>query len=267
MVPESHEIMLPSSTELKEYLQSQEFQIEVHEPLKARYEVDLHINKDDQAETDSSIERLLLTYTRNNAGGLRDAIDFLISRLVAHGLDATTIKGAIPRPKSDSFEESLPFFDSKLLQHAPPPFVTDSPTKTSFGPEENSGVSIFERLRKPGSMSSISSFLDRRKHHTSSPGSFFRNGSSNGSKASLVSIESQNSAYRNPWNDSGVNLADDDQHSWPTKSEGSKFPFSGNGGDITPRYDLRTSVDSGTAVRPSTSSSTTGYPAPIGPPR
>nr|KAI9867462.1 MAG: hypothetical protein M1813_009020 [Trichoglossum hirsutum] len=267
MVPESHEIVLPSSTELKGYLQSQEFQSEVHEPLKARYEVDLHINKGDQVETDSSIERLLLTYTRNNAGGLKDAIDFLISRLVAHGLDATTIKGAIPRPKSDSFEESLPFFDSKLLQHAPPPLVTDSPTKPNFGPEENGGASIFEKLRKPGSMSSISSFLDRRKHHTSSPGSFFRNGSSNGSKASLVSIESQNSAYRNPWNDSGVNLAEDDQHSWSTKAEGGKFPFSSNGGDITPRHDLRTSVDSGTAVRPSTSSSSTGYPAPIGPPR
>src|SRR5436190_7832614 len=154
MVPESHEILFQSSEELREFFESPEFCNDVRRKLKEQYEVDVFVdaNMEHPASSEENVappeDRLVLGYTRNNAGGLRDAIDFLISRLVAHGLDATTIKGAIPRPKSDSFEESLPFFDSKLLQHAPPPLVTDSPTKASFGPEENSGVSIFEKLRK-----------------------------------------------------------------------------------------------------------------------
>jgi len=64
-------------------------------------------------------------------------------------------------------------------------------------------------------MSSISSFLERRKTQASTPtSSFFKNGSSNGSKASLTSIESTHSLYRerNPWTDSGVNLPDDEHY-------------------------------------------------------
>ncbi|KAI9798503.1 MAG: hypothetical protein M1833_004770 [Piccolia ochrophora] len=266
MVPESHEIVLPGSTELVDFLKSDEFKVEVQEKLKAQYEVDLHVNGHDKGgeNTDGPTESLLLTYTRNNAGGLKDAIDFLISRLVAHGIDATTIKGSIPRPKSDSFEDNLPFFDSKLLQHAPAPVVTESPTKATFV-EEVPERSIFDRLRKPGSMSSISSFLERRKNHSSSPASsFFKNGSSNASKASLVSIDSQSSAYRNPWNDSGVNLPEEEHPGWPSRHvDHSKFPFS-TPGDTTPKYDPRASIDSG---RPSTSHSLSGYPGPIGPPR
>ena len=169
-----------------------------------------------------------------------------------HGLDAATVEGAIPRPKSDSFEDSLPFFDSKLLQLAPPPPVatpttTDSPTRASFsglslastpttttapgtvdggGDASSDRGSIFAKLRKPGSISSLSSFLDRRKnnsgssnhhgaasngggggnHHSHSSLSLFKHASSNASKASLVSMESRDSGYRNPWTDSGVNL-------------------------------------------------------------
>ncbi|KAI9828239.1 MAG: hypothetical protein M1826_006065 [Phylliscum demangeonii] len=229
MVPESHEIILPSAPELRDFLLSDQFKGEVQEKLKAQYEVDLYVNRAGKGADKSGqpTESLLLTYTRNNAGGLQDAIDFLISRLVAHGLDATTIRGSIPRPKSDSFEDSLPFFDSKLLQHAPAPVVTESasatPTAAADDDSERS-ISIFDRLRKPGSLSSISSFLERRKNHpNSSPGSVFRHGSSNNSKASLVSIESQPSAYRQVWNgrnDSGVsvNLPDDGDHpaaAWP----------------------------------------------------
>jgi len=273
MVPESHEILLPSSSELREFLKSEEFNNDVREKLRAQYEVDLHVNKDTQSlenyqqtVNECTIEEtvsLLLTYTRNNAGGLKDAIDFLISRLVAHGLDATTVKGSIPRPKSDSFEDSLPFFDSKLLQHAPAPLATDSPTRSTFGDDASDRGSLFGKIRKPGSISSISSFLDRRKNQSGSPGSFFKHASSNASKASLVSMESRDSGYRNPWNDSGVNLPEDDGHGWPARFE-NKFPFGTNPGDTTPKHDPRASFDSG---RPSTSHSTSGYPAPIGPPR
>ncbi|KAI9684358.1 MAG: hypothetical protein M1829_002168 [Trizodia sp. TS-e1964] len=269
MVPESHEIVLPGSTELRGHLESDEFKQDILGKLKAQYEVDMHINKDAKTWEDPAnpTESLTLTYTRNNAGGLKDAIDFLTARLVTHGLDATTIKGAIPRPKSDSFEESLPFFNSKLLQNAPAPLTTESPTKPTFG-DEIAERSIFDKFRKPGSISSFSSFLERRRNNANSPASFFMNGSSNGSKASIASMESQSSAYRNPWNDSGVNLPEEDQSTWPPRHFGeNKFPL-GPGvimpGEMTPKYDTRASFDSG---RPSTSNSMSGYPGPIGPPR
>lgn len=266
MVPESHEIVLPALPRLKTYFQTTDFEFEVRQKLKSQYEVDLHVRDSNSIaeETTTSEERLLLSYTRNNAGGLKDAIDFMVSRLIGHGLDAATVKGAIPRPKSDSFEDSLPFFDSKLLQNAPAPLGTDSPTRSTFGDESSERGSLFDKLRKPGSISSISSFLDRRKNHSGSPASFFKHASSNASRASLVSIESRDSGYRNPWNDSGVNLPEDDGHStWPTRFE-NKFPFGTAPGDATPKHDPRASFDSG---RPSTSHSTSGYPAPIGPPR
>ena len=269
MVPESHELVLPATSELREFFKSADFESEVRQKLKHQYEVDILLRGDSKTVDESEVteERLLLAYTRNNAGGLKDAIDFLVSRLIPHGLDAATVKGAIPRPKSDSFEDSLPFFNSKLLQHAPAPFGTDSPTRSTFGDDASDRGSLFDKLRKPGSISSISSFLDRRKNQSSSPGSFFRQGSSNASRASLVSMESRDSGYRNPWNDSGVNLPEEESHNnWPlgpTRLE-NKFPFGVVPGDTTPKHDPRTSFDSG---RPSTSHSATGYPAPIGPPR
>src|SRR5271156_6758143 len=120
MVPESHEIAFENCDELSSFFQSPEFHIDLRQKLKDQYEVDAHTvnnlstlpqsaSASVERLVNSSEGRLVLTYTRNNAGGLKDAIDFLISRLVAHGLDATTVKGAIPRPKSDSFEDSLPF--------------------------------------------------------------------------------------------------------------------------------------------------------------
>ena len=286
MVPESHELLLPATSQLREFLKSGDYQTEVREKLKSQYEVDLNLRTDSKPAEDEgpSEERLLLAYTRNNAGGLKDAIDFLVSRLIPHGLDASTVKGAIPRPKSDSFEDSLPFFDSKLLHNATALLGTDSPTRSTFGDDASDRGSLFGKIRKPGSISSISSFLDRRKNQSSSPGSqtFFKQASSNASRASLVSMESRDSGYRNPWNDSGVNLPEDETvntNGWPlrfdNKSQGSlnKLSFAhmnGNGhsvgapGDTTPRHDPRASFDSG---RPSTSHSTNGYPVPIGPPR
>ncbi|CAG9948734.1 unnamed protein product, partial [Clonostachys rosea f. rosea IK726] len=206
-------------------------------------------------------------FTRNNAGGLRDAVDFLMSQFTNSGLDITVVKGSLPRPQSDSFEDSLQYFDSKLLQHAPS-VSSDSPVKAAFGDEiarERSG--ILDRLRKPGSMTSISSFLDRRKNSSRSPNGNFFKGSSNVSKSSLISIESARSfnADRNPWNDSGVNLPDDD-NPWaprPLGNHGDNKLAIPIPGDATPRHHTRISGDSG---RPSTSHSmNSGYPGSLGP--
>jgi hypothetical protein len=285
MVPDNHELVLSSTPKLVEFLNSEEFRNDLVHKLKAQYVVDVQVKQDtpEESEDDGPTVTLMWSFTRNNAGGIRDAIDFLHSRLIAAGIEITTIRGSIPRPKSDSFEESLQYFDSKLLQHAPAPVASDSPTKASFGEEvARERSTIFDKLRKPGSMSSISSFLDRRKNSSHSPASsFFKNGSSNVSKSSLISIESTRSfngslnADRNPWNDSGVNLPDDENTQWPTRhfangSNGSnehKVSFAAplHPGDTTPKHSMRGSTDSG---RPSTSHSlNSGYPGPIGPPR
>ena len=305
MVPESHEIVLPVSKELSQFLKSEQFHAEVQQKLMAQYEVELQVKGDGYSPAagdrpSGPSQSLLLVYTRNNAGGLKDAIDFLVARLVAHGLDASTVKASIPRPKSDSFEDNLPFFDSKLLQNAPAPVVTESPTKAT-GADEHSERSIFDRLRKPGGMSTLSSFIERRRNPPSQSGSIFRNGSNNCSKTSLISVESYASSYRNPWNDSAVNLPEDELHGvnggWPSRDQlqhgynnnnNNKMTSpTGTVGDSTPRYDVRASIDSG---RPSTSHSMGGVlggypgfnsvsgaggmgpgtgpaPGPIGPPR
>jgi hypothetical protein len=215
MVPETHEIEFPSSDKLRSYLTSDEFKNEHAQKLKDQYVVEVAVHeprKEFQGGKDVMVERLVLNYTRNNAGGLKDAIDFLLLPLISRGLEANEVKGSIPRPKSDSFEDNMPFFESKLLQRAEPPVSTESPTRSTFGngAEEGTSRSIFDRLRKPGSMSSFSSFIDRRrKNGSNSPGSLFMHASNNASKASLVSMESRDSGYRNPWNDSGIDLEHD----------------------------------------------------------
>jgi hypothetical protein len=284
MVPESHEIAFQKSAELETFFTGPEYFNELRQKLRSQYEVDVHANPQLSSlpkSATASVERivgpsegrLVLTYTRNNAGGLKDAIDYLISQLVPHGLDATTVKGAIPRPKSDSFEDSLPFFDSKLLQNAPS-LHSDSPTRANFTEGDtpvSERASLFDRLRKPGSISSFSSFMSR-KNQNNSPGTFFKHASSNASKASLISMESRESGYRNFWNDSGVNLPEEDiagssaSGGWPSRFHGDKFPFGTNSisvsGDRTPKHEPRASFDSG---RPPTSHSFSSYPAPIGP--
>ena len=279
MVPDNHELVLGSSPELVEFFDSEDFKAGLAPKLKSQYVVDVEVKQDEteRTEDDGPTVTLLLTFTRNNAGGIRDAIDFVTANIASAGVETQIVKGLIARPKSDSFEDSLPHFATKLLQHAPAPISTDSPTKTSFGDDvARERSTIFDKLRKPGSMSSISSFLDRRKNSSQSPGgSFFKNGSSNVSKSSLISIESTRSfnADRNPWNDSGVNLPDNEPSSpWPHhfgNGNGAgaehKIPQLSHPGDVTPRHTVRASTDSG---RPSTSHSTnSGYPGPIGPPR
>lgn len=273
MVPETHELVLTRTPSLVKFLESPGFVNDLVGRLKSHHEVTLevHENSEEKTEDGGRTMTLLWKLTRNNAGGLRDAIDFLQAQFAAAGVEAVVVKGAIPRPKSDSFEDSLQYFDSKLLQHAPTVVATDSPTKPGFAEEtaQQRTPTLFDKLRKP---SQLLSSLDRRKNSSHSVNTLFK-GSSNVSKSSLISIESTRSfnADRNPWNDSGVNLPDDDGNIWGGRHFGNGFdskltPSSithGGGGDVTPRHGTRASGDSG---RPSTSHSTnSGYPGPLGP--
>ncbi|EME47757.1 hypothetical protein DOTSEDRAFT_69640 [Dothistroma septosporum NZE10] len=258
MVPESHEIEFPSTDELRSFVKSDEFVHDTTRKLKDQYVVEVTAGEPRTEKQDDKLvtmERLNLNYTRNNAGGLKDAIDFLLMPFIARGLDAAAVKGAIPRPKSDSFEDNMPYFESKLLQRAEAPLSAESPTRTTFNGDDSSSRSIFDKLRKPGSMSSFTSFMERRrKNGSNSPASLFMHASSNASKASLASMESRDSGYRNPWNDSGIDLDHDQQNghnhanSWgsfggssrPHTSSNSlsgafetKFPFGANGNAST----------------------------------
>lgn len=269
MVPDKHEVVLEHSEPLVKFLQSPEFLQDIVPKLKSQHEVQVsvHENTEDRAADAAPTVTLLWAFTRNNAGGLRDAMDFLHSQFATAGIEPVVIKGAIPRPRSDTFEEALQYFDSKILQHVAAPVATDAPATPTFGEDlVRERSNIFDRLRKPGSMSL--SFLDRRKNSSHSATNSFFKGSANVSKTSLISIESSRSfnADRNPWNDSGVNLPDDDNNPW-----GTSRVFEPNGlihklaipmaGDSTPRHGTRHSGDSG---RPSTSHSTnSGYPGPL----
>lgn len=260
MVPDTHDIAFPSSEHLSRFLRSPEFQREHAQKLKDQYVVEVALQQPRSELRDGqevTIERLELSYTRNNAGGLRDAVDFLLLPLMAYGLEADNVVGNIPRPKSDSFEDNMLFFESKLLQRAEPPVTSESPSRATFGEEGNSR-SLFDKLRKPGSISSFSSFIERRrKNGTDSPGSLFMHASNNASKASLVSMESRDSGLRNAWNDSGIEIDDNSvpghhnglSNSWasfggsasrPNTSSNSlsgpfesKFPFGANGNAST----------------------------------
>ena len=246
MVPEEHELAVPSNPQLRAFYATNEFENEVRARLKAQYEVNLLLPGQEPSENEEE-DVMILAYTRNNAGGLKDAIEFLVSCLVPQGLDAESVKGAIPRPKSDMFEETLPFFDSKLLQRTHPTNgSTDSPTRSTFAADEiTDRGSFLDKLRRPGSMTSLLSFTDRRKNHSASSTSLFKHASSNASKASLVSMESRDSGYRNPWNDSGINLvpgniiADDDStygsNGWPSRFDMKPF-HSALPGDSTPKH-------------------------------
>ena len=200
MVPETHELEFQTSEELSMFVRSHEFLLETAQKLRDQYEVDVSLGEPKSGmhgDKEIVVEKLLLSYTRNNAGGLKDAIDFLLLPFISRGLEASEIKGAIPRPKSDSFEDNMPFFESKLLQRAEAPLSTESPTRANFA-EDGQQRSFFDKLRKPGSMSSFSSFLDRRRNGSNSPGSLFKHASSNASKASLVSMESLYSSMTPP---------------------------------------------------------------------
>ena len=287
MVSESHELSFTASPELKTYLTSEECKKDLIEKMRVQFPISLQFFADgqlyDQPPADSSDSfSIVFKYTRNNHGSVKDAIDFLVGRLVSHGLDAVTVKGIMPRPKSDSFEDSLPFFEAKLLHRADQSVGTDSPTRSHFGDADTDQPGLLTKIRKGASVTSF--FSDVRSKRSKSPGSLFRHASSNASKASLISLESTGSGFRHPWNDSGINLPEEEHH-------GPMLPHSNNGwsaatahsqyvphskpsfvpnpltpGDATPtsRFGPRASFDSG---RPSTSHSFQGYPGPIGPPR
>ncbi|PHH54160.1 hypothetical protein CFIMG_002103RA [Ceratocystis fimbriata CBS 114723] len=298
MVPDFHEMVLEKNESLSEFLDSAQFSQTLVTQLDNQ-EVSIEVRPcEEKTEDNGETVSLLLSFTRNNAAGLGEVIEQMLASMTSAGVDVKIHSGSLPRPKSDSFEDSLPFFNSKLLQNAPVPAPKESPVESLFVEEVTRGRNtLFDRLRKPGGIS-IASFLDRRKNssHAVNPATLFT-GSTNVSMTSLISIESTRSfhADRNPWNDSGVNLDDDNSsimsvnatnnngnnlvppgsssnnsaaNPWALQpqlnpADAKLLPTISHPGDTTPRHLPRASGDSG---RPSTShsinSSGSGYPGP-----
>lgn len=300
MIPDKHELILAHSPELAAYLASSHFKDDVKPFVKRQYEVDLDIvqNSEERTEDGKPTVTIRCTFTRNNAGAIRDAQSYLQDMFAEKQVRATFVKGYIERPRSHTF--STHGFDSKLLLPiaSEPP---ESPARSTFGEEQTETRSKnFAQISRKLCMMSAG-FLGSRKNSSQSTTLF--KGSANVSKTSLISLESARSfnIENNPWNDSGicVNKFEEDDHlshsiwaaprpltstgasslagsmSVPGNSHGNclgngldlpKFHTSPNGaqrhgatpGDVTPRHNPRPSGDSG---RPSTSNSLhSGYP-------
>jgi hypothetical protein len=115
LVPESHSIRLLWSPELAEVVKEERFNQEVVEVMKERMCITMKV---EEAWLDSPAkeQKITFSYTRNDAGGLQDAIDLLMNNLTKRGVHAEVLQGRLSRPKSDSFEDFAPFFSSAVLQ-------------------------------------------------------------------------------------------------------------------------------------------------------
>jgi hypothetical protein len=90
------------------------FMNEVIEPIKTR--MCIHMVLEKHTESPPNEQTITFSYTRNDAGGLEDAINLLMNHLLSRGIKSEVVKGRLSRPKSDSFEDFAPFFDSAVLQ-------------------------------------------------------------------------------------------------------------------------------------------------------
>lgn len=116
LVPETHKLRITWTPGLEGLLNQDALKKEVIEPIKAKFNIDVSFASEREHDT----QTINLTYTRNNAGNLEDAVYFLTTTLARHGINSEPIKGGIQRPKSDTFEDAFPHFNSKVLQSAPP---------------------------------------------------------------------------------------------------------------------------------------------------
>lgn len=94
--------------------------------------------------------QFIFAYMRSEAGGLKDAIEFLTDDLQKHGVNTDSLTAHIPRPVSDTFEETFPYFNSKLIS----------------GPVANSSASSSPATRprnrhSSGSLGSLADLRDR----------------------------------------------------------------------------------------------------------
>ncbi|KAI5785037.1 hypothetical protein DFH27DRAFT_268154 [Peziza echinospora] len=127
LVPEQHKMRMAWTPSLEELVNQESFKDEIANTVREKFNIDVVFCQENQRDT----QAVSLTYTRNNTGNLQDAIDFITTFLAKHGVNSEPIRGGIGRPKSDTFEESFPYFNSKVLQSAPLPMGTDEAKRLS----------------------------------------------------------------------------------------------------------------------------------------
>jgi len=175
-------------------LKQDEFKKNIADRMNTQFGIRLHPTVDNATESPSGRSsngedymEITFTYTRNNAGALRDAIEMLTNFLLSHGIQTDSIKGTLPRPKSDSFEDFVPFFHSAVFQkpspsrvgssngsirrlsgdagsifgdqasHAEPAQFTDTTEAAFYDGDRKASSSDAGLVRPPGSSGSISS--------------------------------------------------------------------------------------------------------------
>ncbi|PWW73156.1 hypothetical protein C7212DRAFT_218648 [Tuber magnatum] len=195
LVPETHIIRLKNSLELEELLKQDEFKKNITDRMDTQFGIRLQPTVDNATESPGGKRsgngedymEIIFTYTRNNAGALRDAIEMLTNFLLSHGIQTDSIKGTLPRPKSDSFEDFVPFFHSAVFQkppqsrvgssngsirrlsgdggsmfgdqvsHAEPAQFTDTTEAAFYDGDRKASLSDAGLVRPPGSSGSLSS--------------------------------------------------------------------------------------------------------------
>lgn len=115
--------------ELEELLHDPSFQAEIIDPIKEKFNIEVKF--ENGQDTHKETQAVTFTYTRNNAGNLQDAVEALSSLLAHRGINSEPVKGGISRVKSDTFEECFPYFNSKVLQTAPPPMGAEEAKRLS----------------------------------------------------------------------------------------------------------------------------------------
>ncbi|KAF3937343.1 hypothetical protein ABW19_dt0203640 [Dactylella cylindrospora] len=120
-VPETHTVDITISEKLQELLSSTDFKHNIVDRFRIQFGVMVETvlrPKRLSQNAGKGICQIQLTYTRDNRASRDVAIDAFKEYLVAHGI-MPDFQGLPVRPQSDSFEDSLPYFNSKLLQTAP----------------------------------------------------------------------------------------------------------------------------------------------------
>lgn len=84
--------------------------------MRDRICIEMQIAQQPQDAPPLEEQTITFSYTRNDAGGLQDAIELLMNHLALRGVKAEVVQGRLSRPKSDSFEDFAPYFSSAVLQ-------------------------------------------------------------------------------------------------------------------------------------------------------
>jgi hypothetical protein len=153
------------------------------------------VSKGNGSPTASPEEQTVqFSFTRNDSGGLQDAIELLINHLLARGVKAELVEGRLNRPKSDSFEDFSPFFESAVLQKSSQEFLNRPGSRLSGDFDMNGG----SESTRPVSATE-QAFYSGDKRRTSVPDMKSGPGSTGSGASSRASYHSRGGSLDSDW--------------------------------------------------------------------